>query len=585
MGLPRDNVSRKLNDQWSKIGGKRKAQNKGFVMMKFCSHIPAGVVSLICLLLTLASADETSPTTVARIVSDLDAAQHKWIDLPPESQLPLHVSNGSERKGKVGIIRLEQGVRLYLSFTGKPIDFSVYPEQLKKGPRIEILISSLSSPKLPPIGWFGRLDGDIQIRNSGECAGLFSDDNLKQKWCNIWFSEQLEYRAKLGHLFTRKWLIGDSIAIETEATEAFSSLTPSLQAKLAPFDPKWSQQQDSGPIRLIEAQSSDGLKADDESRYVIDLSPDTLPPLDTNEVREIAISVRLIDEGDVDLTTTTTKTPVSIVPPIRFKISECNTPPMVKVQEGFIKGWFNPGAYVYRDGYHEITVPKNVTGLFAFDQLYHWGIYELGGFSPVLVVDQPFEKNKYGLTVCGPKLSIKRGEQIQDTDIEIGESVEILKLPSGDVLLRDRSDRLDLRTSKAYPQAPLKLVVIPQKGDPLDSYSNTDYSNYRWTFEFESPWDANFNDDFDTDDCRSKCKKVFKKLNNESFDTYTFANDSTSFYEYKWGGEERGAYRIKHCLNPKSLLFEECGTEYLKAMLEKFNCKVKADGNSIYHCE
>jgi hypothetical protein len=418
-----------------------------------------------CLLLTIlmSSASGTyaqtdSAVSVASISREDLARMRESIYATPQS-LTLLPSSPQAHKGAIWLRSADDGLHVWGKIEADEQGFH-WPQEkseMLSSDHIEVWLATSPQVSMPQIGW-GNQFGASELGSLKDCANQVDPHNgdvaSGAKDCERWYTEQLQYRQYLQHLFVRQWLIagsgysGFARLFEDFASTAYAGLNANFFPQELP--------------KTLEPKSDDGVAAEVGAdvrpetgrtaggaaytryhqagyHFHVLIPYSTFPPAQQLKLADLYLMVDVFSSASAghkmgDLSSTAPKREwgqpgtfnhLRLAAPRTFSVSPCEH----ELEQNDMYGqthpsWFFPIQSV-KDSYLRST--------FALINPAGGYMYAPAGVSPEVQGSNYFWKQlTNGATACGPDLTWRDGSTIKRSEFALdGERFETKTLPDG----------------------------------------------------------------------------------------------------------------------------------------------------------
>lgn len=403
------------------------------------------------LLLVLGGYASGMPAATIGPVGDgfvLDGAVGEWTNRPPT--LSLIPQGTGARPGTIWLAQAPQGLVIAGRTGGPPPVFAKNAEDMPNGDHVDLWIALAEQVTLPPIGAYSSMDGVTELRDLADCQADVA--------CETWFADQDRRRRLLRRLFVRQWQLAPGAAVETYAKSAFEALDDEGRSTYRSLSPRGAPEVRFA-TRTHGGMGYDALMGSEDSRpshkgYSFEaLIPwEALPPTDRLSLDRLRVEVDVLSPGrkpKAGPLSTTSQTrqdgqlgamnAVSLSPPRSWRLSPCGYP---------LEGrsfWDRAGsdriepqdmpqklsAYFLPEAAHEIA------SSFVLDNDWVGRYWAPTGVSPLVVQSELFSHRlSPRLTICGPDLAVRHGDQVSFAEgLRIEPSPAAKKVPGGWLLV------------------------------------------------------------------------------------------------------------------------------------------------------
>ena len=336
----------------------------------------------------------------------LDGALKEWTKQSPT--LSLIPKSAGARPGTVWIAQSPKGLVIAGRVKGPPPVFAKSAEDMPNGDHVEIWAAIVEKVPLPPIGAHSSMDGATELRTPEDCQ---EDDT-----CKTWFADQVQHRRLLPRLFARQWQLAPGVAVETYAKPAFEGMRAEAREAYQYLSPRGL------PKTRFIATPSDGYGFETVIPW------EALPPSNRLNLDRMRVMVDVFspgNQGKYGAFSTTSKirrhgrvstmNAVALSPSRHWRLSACGYPLEEKNFWGRIG---SQGTEPYNKprklpAYFLPAEKGEITTRLAFDNDWIGRFWSPQGISPVVITTEFFsQKLAAGLTICGPGLAVRHGNQV-----------------------------------------------------------------------------------------------------------------------------------------------------------------------------
>jgi hypothetical protein len=355
--------------------------------------------------------------------SALDGTIQEWTQRPPT--LSLIPKFAGARPGRLWLAQSPQGLLIAGKIGGDAPNFAKNPEDMPNGDHVEIWIALADKVPLPPIGAYSSMDGITELHSLADCE----DDAA----CKDWFARQDSHRRLLPHLFVRQWQMAPNVVVETYAKPAFEGMDEQSHETYQYLFPR-----DLPKVRFA-AKPPHGY----EFEALIPWR--AMPPSDRLNLDRMRVLVDVFSPGGRgkygEFSTTSGNrlygvvddmNEVSLTPTRRWHLSPCRYPLAGKNFWARV-GSKNAENSKFLPAYFLPTGKEEITTSFVLDNDWIGRFWAPTGISPVIVKSKFFSHTlSPGLTICGPDLAVRYGNQVSyGKGLKIEPSPTAKKVPGG----------------------------------------------------------------------------------------------------------------------------------------------------------
>lgn len=413
-----------------------------------------------------------------------DGAVSEWGGEAPT--LPLLAKAPGARDGHVWVGQEASGLVVAGTVDGAPPRFARTPAEMANADHLELWVALVHPVPMPPVGW-GNQFGPQTLASAADCDSqdAFANDPAAASECKSWFATQTRWRSKLIRQFARQWQLAPDTALEVWAQPALQAMSLQEREAAVPLPP--AADTPAGGVRTAFAANPGGRGYSFEIR----VPWAALPASGTLAIDRVRLMLDVFSPGSGGrygafsstsanrrFAAIETLDRIALDPPKRFRLGSCSQPLDLDDfwQETRLAGYYMPAA------------SAEIGALFALGNPVAGYRYEPGGVSPEVVVQRLFARPLGpSVMVCGPELSVRRGESMMFSPaIELRENFRSAPVDGGWLIANGPvtgiASRLGTGACGACPLVRLDVLFVPEAaGEASTIYSGS------WLVEDEDP--------------------------------------------------------------------------------------------------
>jgi len=352
----------------------------------------------------------------ADVVVPFDGTASTAEGLPPGAALTLRAAVPGGPSGRVWFTTSDRGLVVTGAVDGPAPAFAPAGADvatLLAADHVEVWLAGPNDAQLPPLGWGNQF---------GEQGPDACDE---RDVCRAWADRQRPHRAAVAKQLVRQWVASGGAAVEAYATPARGALLDPFAA----FAPR-------GGVRM-KAVAAAGARG---WTFQVEVPWTALPPLDVLEVAELRVLVDVFArapagarQGAFASTSAArrwgvpaTFNRVRLARPRVYRVSPCDDPlGGADVYGKEHRAWYVPEE---RDFQSSFLIVNSAVGY----------QYEPSEPSPILQpIPRFWREVEPGTTLCGPELSIRRGDGVHRLKLPVrAQGLALRRLPGGAMLVK-----------------------------------------------------------------------------------------------------------------------------------------------------
>jgi len=388
--------------------------------------------------------DQRSPIKVPLVLNrGLGTPITPYTDRPPDITLVPHGLDA--RLGHIWIQNVDHGLLIVGEVDGDPPDFPCNKNLILERDHVEVWLADAKEPELPPIGW-SEFQEEVTLPNGADSCpewmkrSVSENKEAMEKKCRRWADMQSHYRPYFKRLFLRQYLVTPDYAVESFATPAYDEITSHFASDRPGNEEIPALVKPHSHVQMWPGHGKERVGY----TFEIMIPFVDFPPLSATELSDLRLLVDVFNapESGKKVGAYSTSSPsrvygkpetfnlVRFDPPHHFHLTPCHFPLTGKNEYGHSHtAWFVPKTDQDFEFESDAFVVANDGGGYP------------DGPEALSPVAHPVHYFWHGIAesewICGPHLSYRKGETVQNFDVHVDEGgFDAHRLPGGDLLIK-----------------------------------------------------------------------------------------------------------------------------------------------------